>query len=356
MSTAWRLLDPGLLPAADNMALDKVVLSARSQNLIPDTLRFLQFTPCVLIGCHQAVELEIEEDYCRRHGVDINRRITGGGNLYMDEGVLGWEIVVPRHTPGIPNKLEDMYRMMCESSVIGLNRLGVEARFRPTNDVEVNGRKISGSGGTEIGEALLYQGTVLIDFDVDMMVNCLKLPVKKLADKQVKDFKTRVTSVKEILGCVPPLKQVKKIMADGFAEVFGIDLQPQGLTQLEQEMLAEELPRFQSREWIYGVRRYPQTSGLYSADYKTEGGLIRVSLLLDSQRSLIKYVFITGDFFAYPERAILDLEAALKNAPIFEPELSSLVHNFFIANKVRIPGVTADDIVKALLLAVNDAG
>jgi lipoate-protein ligase A len=221
MQENWRLLDTGALPAAHNMALDKVILNARSANLVPNTVRYLQFSPhCVLVGYHQSVELEVEEEYCREHGIEINRRITGGGNLYWDESQLGWELYAPKNTPGIPRRLDDMYRLMCESVVAGLDRLGVKAKFRPTNDIEVEGRKLSGTGGTEIGATFLYQGTLLTDFDVDTMINALKLPIKKLEDKQVDSFKKRVTCLKEVLGYLPPMEQIKTALAEGISEVL----------------------------------------------------------------------------------------------------------------------------------------
>jgi lipoate-protein ligase A len=285
MGNKWRWLDTGALTAAHNMALDKVILDARNKNLVPNTVRFLQFSPhCVLVGYHQAVALEVEEEYCRLHSIDINRRITGGGNLYWDEGQLGWEMFAPKNTPGIPRRLDDMYRLMCESVVAGLERLGVFARFRPSNDIEVEGRKISGTGGTEMGGAFLYQGTLLTDFDVDTMVNCLKLPVKKLEDKQVQSFKERVTCLKEVLGYLPPLDDIKAALAQGISEVLGIELEPGGLTDFEKEALQRELPLFESEQWIRGMRILPQENDLASAEYKTPGGLIRVSLRLDRRR------------------------------------------------------------------------
>ncbi|MBP1762211.1 MAG: biotin/lipoate protein ligase-like protein, partial [Firmicutes bacterium] len=326
MNTNWRLLDTGSLPAADNMALDKVILNARSAGLVPNTVRYLQFSPhCVLVGYHQSVELEVEEEYCRQHGIEINRRITGGGNLYWDESQLGWELFAPKNTPGIPKRLEDMYRLMCESVVAGLDRLGVQARFRPTNDIEVGGRKISGTGGTEIGDAFLYQGTLLTDFDVDTMINCLKLPIKKLEDKQVDSFKQRVICLKEVLGYLPPMQQIKAALAEGISEVLGITLEPGGFTEYEKDAYIKELPKFQSEEWIRGNRTLPQENDLRIAEHKTNGGLIRVSLRLDRNREVIKSAFITGDFFAYPERSILDLEAVLKNASCRPADLHNIV-------------------------------
>lgn len=354
MKDNWRLLDTGSLPAAHNMALDKVILNARSSNLVPNTVRYLQFSPhCVLVGYHQSVELEVEEEYCRAHGIEINRRITGGGNLYWDESQLGWEIYAPKNTPGIPRRLDDMYQLMCESVVAGLDRLGVKARFRPTNDIEVEGRKISGTGGTEIGDAFLYQGSLLTDFDVDTMINALKLPIKKLEDKQINSFKQRVTCLQEVLGYLPPMQQIKDALAEGISEVLGINLEPSGLTEAEKEAFAQELPKFQSEDWIRGLRIMPQENDLSAAEHKTPGGLIRVSLRLDRNRQCIKSAFITGDFFAYPERSIMDLEAALKNSSCVSGDVLNTVRQFFISHEVSIPGVDADDFYHALYLAID---
>lgn len=159
MSQTWRLLDTGPRSAAENMALDEAILEARSQDLIPDTLRFLQFRPpCTLVGYLQSVEQEVRLDFCRTHGIDISRRITGGGALFWDESQLGWELYAPVGHPLLPRRLEDLYAFLCQGAVGGLKRLGVHAAFRPQNDVEVDGRKISGTGGTEMNGAFLFQG------------------------------------------------------------------------------------------------------------------------------------------------------------------------------------------------------
>ena len=356
MRQVWRLLDTGERMAADNMALERVILTARTRDLIPNTLHFLQFSPhCALVGYHQAVELEVEEEYCRAKGIEINRRISGGGSIYMDEGQLGWEIFALKDSPGIPAQREDLYRMMCESVVTALARWGVEARYRPLNDIEVGGRKISGTGGTEMGNALLYHGTLLTDFDVDTMIACLKLPLKKMEDKQIRSFRERVTCLREILGDVPPMPDIKKALAEGFSKKLGVDLEPGGLTGYEEKLLAEERPYFRSEEWIRGTRPL-QKSHLSTADHKTPGGLVRVSLRVDPVRRIIKSAMITGDFFAYPDRAILDLEAALRNTSNRPEAIRATLCRFFEVNDVTIPGVSPDDLYQALCLAIPDPG
>ncbi len=356
MNKKWRLLDTGILSAAENTALSQVLLECRREGLSPDTLHFLQFKPCVLVGYHQSVELEIEEDYCREHGLDINRRISGGGNLYWDENQLGWEIYTDRNKPGMPARLEDLYQYFCEGGVAGLKKLGVSANFRPKNDIEVGGRKISGTGGKELGKAFVYQGTLLTDFNVDTMMACLKLPLKKIDDKAVESFRTRVTCLKEILGeNMPAMDDIKKAMAQGFEEVLQIELEPGKLTEEEEKRLNKILPYIQSEEWIYGDRKV-QNNQLKVVDYKSTGGLIRVSVRVDLPRQLLKTVFITGDFFAYPERIILDLEAVLKNSSAREEDIRKNVQSFFLSRHVRIPHVNAEDFACAIIEAVKEEG
>lgn len=349
----WRLLDTGSLPASHNMALEWVLIKSRQENWAPNTLHFLQFKPhTALVGYHQAVELEVEEDYCRQHNIEINRRISGGGCIYMDEGQLGWEITARKDTAGISRSINEMYRVLCACAIAGIAKMGVQANYRPLNDIEVGGRKISGTGGSEHADSFIFHGTLLTDFDVETMIKCLKLPLKKLDDKLVQSFSQRVVSLKELLGDLPDMEVIKEAMAQGFAEVLGIRLIPGELTKEEKTLFEQELPRFMSEEWIRGTRSIRQASSLEVIDHKAPGGLIRVSLLLDGSRRLIKSVFISGDFFASPETSILDLEAYLRNKPAQPAKLEENVRRFFAERDIQIPGVTPDDFIIALNNAV----
>ena len=80
----FRLLDTGSISGAANMALDKIILEEVAAGSSPPTLRFLQFKPsAALVGYHQDVSLEIRLDYCREHGIDVNRRLTGAAVFFF---------------------------------------------------------------------------------------------------------------------------------------------------------------------------------------------------------------------------------------------------------------------------------
>ena len=86
---------------------------------------------------------------------------------------------------------------------------------------------------------------------------------------------------------------------------------------------------------------------------KTPGGLVRVSLALDRTARVIKSALITGDFFVFPSRAILDLEACLKGALCDESEVQRIVQDFFDTREARIPGVNPRDLIELIFEAVR---
>jgi len=352
----WRLLDTGKRSAAENMALDDVILKCRSEHLIPNTIRFLQFDPpAVLVGYHQDVEHEVRLDYVRRNGIDVNRRATGGGAIYFDKTSLGWEIIASKDSLPRYQGMEDLFRVMCEGPVHALNMLGIGAAFRPKNDIEVDGRKISGTGGVEWDDAFLFQGTLLVDFDVETMIRALRIPISKLKDKELRSARERVTSIKWELGHQPSYRAIKEALRKGFERSFGVKLVNDSLTAVEKRALKRKLSTFQSDEWIFLDRRPSNEAAVLHAIDKRPGGLVRVSLALDRRADCIKSILITGDFFTFPSRAILDLEAALKFAPCNEDSIQTIIHNFFATNGVQMPGIAAEDLANLILEAADKA-
>ncbi len=352
----WRLLDTGKRAAAENMALDDVILRCRSDNLIPNTIRFLQFNPpAVLVGYHQDVEHEVRLDYVKKNGIDVNRRVTGGGAIHFDGSSLGWEVIASKDSMPRYGSLEELFGIMCEGPVHALRALGLQAAFRPKNDIEIGGRKISGTGGVEWNDAFLFQGTLLVDFDVETMIRVLRIPIVKLKDKELKSAKERVTCIKWELDRLPSYRKIKDAFKEGFEQAFGIKLVEGPLTVVEKKLLKEKLPAFQSDDWIFLDRRPLNEAAVVQAIDKRPGGLIRVSLALDRKANCIKSVLITGDFFTFPSRAILDLEAALKFTSCSEDSIRSIVNEFFTKRNIRIPGVTANDLSNLILEAADKA-
>jgi len=350
----WRLLDTGARSAAENMAVDETLLELKAGEKIPHTLRFLQFSnPSVLVGHHQSVEEEVRLDYCRTKGVEINRRLTGGGALYWGRKELGWEIYISKKDPRIPSRIEDLYRKIGEAAARGLRHLGVRAHFRPRNDIEIRGRKISGTGGTELSGAILFQGTVLVDFDVDEMLRALRIPTEKLRDKEIESVKERLTCLKWELGRTPPLPMIKASLTKGFEEAFGVTLDHKPLTSEEENLLKAKLPHFSSRDYIFKVRESLPRRKTLTSILKAPGGLIRISIAIDTKTQVINQILITGDFFAYPQRAIFDLESLLRNSKALPSNIEGIIWSFFAERKPHILGIKEGHLIQAIEEAIQ---
>ncbi len=350
----WRLLDTGKFTASENMALDEALLEARNNGNILNTVRFLQFfPPAVLIGYHQSLEQEIRIDFCKKAGIDINRRITGGGAIYFDETQLGWEIICEKQFFNMGIADTDFFKRLSQPVVYALGRLGINASFRPRNDIEVMGRKISGTGGTEDGDVFLFQGTLLVDFDIETMLKALRIPIAKLKDKEIDTAKERVTCLKWELGYVPDIDELKKILKESFEKEFNITFEQGRLTKEEELLFKEKKNKFESPEIINKIKLPKDKQQMVCSIYKADGGLIRISLVINLSYNRIQSIVITGDFFTYPQRAIFDLEAELKDIPADRKVIEKKIKDFFEKNQPQIPGISSSDFVNAISKALE---
>ena len=350
----WRLLDTPPMTAAQNMALDETLLESKAGGDCPNTIRFLQFSPrTVLVGYHQAVQEEIRTDFCKANRIDINRRITGGGAIFFDENQLGWEVYCDKAFFDAPLPNTRLFKALCEPVVEALAMLNLQARFRPRNDIEIDGRKISGTGGTESDDAFMFQGTMLTDFDVDTMLKALKIPVEKLKAKEIDSVKDRVTCLKWELGEAPPLAKLKRAIASGFEKRLRIRLEPGELTEEEQKRFQEKLPRFRSAHWIDSVNPRFQKRDAVQASYKAPAGMTRFTLAINLPQKRLKDIYITGDFLSFPSAALYQLEAELRGAPLDRGHLHSVVRRYFDRGRMAIPGMNFEDFVKPLDLCLE---
>jgi lipoate-protein ligase A len=352
--TRWRLLDTPPMTAAENMALDEALLELKGQGRTPNTIRFLQFKPrSVLVGYHQAIHEEIRLAYCREADIDINRRITGGGAIFFDENQLGWEVYCDKSFFDIIIPNNRLFKSLCQPVADALGRLGVAAQFRPRNDIEVDGRKISGTGGTESEGAFMFQGTMLVDFDVDTMLRALRIPVEKLKAKEIDSVRQRVTCLKWELGNTPSLEAIKAAIRYGFEHHLAIRLEPGELTDQERQLFEQKLERYRSWEWIDRVKpRFQKREAVQSA-CKTDAGMVRFTLVVNLAQHRLKDIYITGDFLSFPGRALYDLESALRGRRLERHRLVAVIRDFFKQKRITIPGMDVRDFIRPLEQALE---
>jgi len=343
-----RVIDSGVIEGRMNIALGQALIERHAAGEIQDTLRFLRFPPTALVGRHQALSHEVDVGFCRANGIGLVRRITGGGAIYLDPGQLGWELVIGRTTLGASN-LAEVARMICEAAADGLQRLGVDAAYRPRNDIEVDGRKIGGTGGFFDGDTLFYQGTVLVDMDPQVMVSALRVPRAKLAKRDLDSATQRVVTLRELLGdACPAMARIQQALVGGLAA--GLELEPATAMlgpaerDLARELYEEEIGR---DDFVFEIEEPAATPDVLEGEHTGAGGAIRAFLRLQGPaRNRIGSALITGDFFVTPPRVVYDLESALRG--IFLHEVEDTLDVFFRDAEIDVLSVGKDEFSTAI--------
>jgi len=359
----WRLLNLDALPPIDTQVVYDAVAQARSKNLVPDTLILCYpESPLVCIGYHQELEKEIDYPFCQSQGIPVVRRILGGGAVYLDRGQLFYQIIVHRKNPKIPSTISEFFRRLLEAPTKTYQDLGIPAQYKPINDIEVNGRKISGNGaGTLDNIVNIMTGNVIIDFDFEMMVRILKVPSEKFRDKVAKSLEERMTTIKRELGHDVPRERIKQLLIKNYEETLDIKLKKGELTDWEKETMEELRKKYRSKEWLYlAFLRHPDlarkvkissTASVAESAYKAPGGLIRVTLRIDENR--IREIMFSGDFWMYPEEKLTELEKRLTGVLTDIDKISRIVQTFYREEKIETPGVTPEDFITVISQALE---
>ncbi|MFQ5816074.1 MAG: biotin/lipoate A/B protein ligase family protein, partial [Candidatus Hydrothermarchaeaceae archaeon] len=187
----------------------------------------------------------VDREKCRGLGVDVVRRITGGGAVYHDyEGEITYSVLAPEEL--LPMDITKSYHEICGWIVDSLETLGIKATFQPVNDILVDGKKISGNAQTRRKGVLLQHGTILYDFKPEVMFYVLKITQAKISDKLIKAVEERVTSISRLTNS--SFDDVARALWEGFSR--GKDIYVGGL--LEEEISrATELAsvKYRNREW-----------------------------------------------------------------------------------------------------------
>ncbi len=187
----WRLIKFNVDDAFTNMAIDEAITSARISDTVPNTVRLYGWKPsAVSVGRFQDLFNQVRVDDCRQHGVDVVRRITGGGAVYHAcQNEITYSIVAREKDFGSTDVIY-AYNKICHGLIEAARILGVSADFNPGDprncpNISVDGKKISGSAQHHRGGVLLQHGTFLLDINLDEMFTFLRVPWAKTVNDVV---------------------------------------------------------------------------------------------------------------------------------------------------------------------------
>ena len=232
------------------MALDEAIARSVGGGNCPPTLRLYGWSPAaVSLGFSQEVREVVDLEFCASRGLDVVRRITGGGAVVHADGGLTYSLALSSSDPWIPKDTLESYAAICQPVINALGRMGVKASFKPVNDIEAEGRKLSGSAQIRRFGALLQHGTLLLDLDVSLL-KALRVPPEKLASKGISSVEERVTTLHIVTGRKVYPVEVSALLAEEFGVSLGrtpsIGLPTEGEIALAIELAG----RYRSKEWL----------------------------------------------------------------------------------------------------------
>jgi lipoate-protein ligase A len=240
------------------MAIDEAILTARTRNLAPNTIRFYRWNPsAVSIGKFQNIENEVQLDKCKKYGVDVVRRITGGGAVYHDtEGEITYSVVANKKDLKAEN-INAVYAKFYGGIAEALKILGINADFNEGNaktcpNLTVNSKKISGSAQSHKKGVVLQHGTLLVDVDLEEMFTFLRVPWAKTCIEVINVAKNKITSIKKELGKTVSVEEVNNALSEGFKKALNIQLLEGELTPYENEIASKLYKeKYTTDEWNF---------------------------------------------------------------------------------------------------------
>ena len=241
MTDMWRLVDSGYLPTAESAAVDEAMLESHADGAVPNTLHFYaRSQPTVSLGHFQKVAEAVDVEECSRRGVALVRRCSGGRSICTDPGQLIYAMVLPVSEIGGDAKAS--FTPICSAVARAVRTFGLDARHSPINDVEVAGRKISGSAQLRRRGSVLQHGTVLIDADIPMMEAVLKQSSPRSTD--------RVTTLSRLMTAPPSMAEVKAAIVEELGRSFGVGFEKASLTDTERARVVELVRvRYGREDW-----------------------------------------------------------------------------------------------------------
>jgi lipoate-protein ligase A len=245
---AWRLVhEPPQSPAL-HMALDDVLVDEVSAGRREPTLRIWEWaSPAVVIGRFQSLRNEVDMQAARHHGIEVVRRISGGGAMFIEPGnTITYSIFAPIDmVEGMG--FEQAYALMDAWVLAALGELGVQAWYQPLNDIASPAGKIAGAAQARRGKAVLHHVTMAYDIDADKMLQVLRIGREKLSDKGTTSAQKRVDPLRSQTGL--SRGEVIAVLVDSFRRRHGgLKTGGIGVDELARaERLA--LEKFTSQEW-----------------------------------------------------------------------------------------------------------
>ena len=322
-----------------NLATEEYLMN--SGVMTPPFMLFYIEKPCIIVGRNQNTVEEINEDYCKQHGITITRRLSGGGAMYQDLGNLCFSFIVPADRQRFGD-----FKTLVQPIVDALHEMGATgAEVTGRNDIVIDGKKFSGNAMYTRNGKTFCHGTLMFDVDTDAVAGALKVPKDKIESKGIKSVRSRVTNLK------PYLKpKFQNLDTAGFRDelikrIYHVDDLSQAqineyqLTSKDQQAIHQiETDRYRDWDWVFGQ------SPAFTVKKRKHFDAGTIDARFEVQDGKIKMAKIYGDFFGVED--VHQLEKALIGKPYDVDAITKVLRSFDL-NKF-FNGIPTNDVIELI--------
>ncbi len=321
----------GITDPRINLAIEEYAL--KNLDINETYLLFYINKPSIIIGKNQNTIEEINTEYVEENGITVVRRLSGGGAVYHDLGNLNFSFITKDDGESFHN-----FRKFTEPVINALKKLGVNAELSGRNDIEVEGRKISGNAQFSTRGRMFSHGTLMLDSEIDHVVSALRVKKDKIESKGIKSIRSRVANISEFLEEKVTVEEFRQLLLtnifEGLEEIPEYVLTEEDWEKIHQ--LSEE--RYQTWEWNYGK------SPKFNLQHSHRFPVGSIDVRLEVNKGIIDDCKIYGDFFGVGE--VQDIEERLKNVKYERASLDKALDDLDI--KYYFGNITKEDFIQLI--------
>lgn len=235
-----------------NIAFEESLALVRSHEIIYDTLRIWRNRDSVILGYFNDVNKYVRVAEAESTGVPIIRRFTGGGAVYLDLGCLIYSLAIKREADRVSVHLLDS---LLHGTVRAFQMVGLAPSIRNSNDIIINGFKVSGNSASIRDGTIFLHGTMLVNSDTSKIYHFLKVPPEDNIRGRVDPVKYNVSSLSSIINGLDSVSMMNKLteaLIKGYSEILNETPLAAKPTKIEMEVakiLHDE--KYVMHEWNY---------------------------------------------------------------------------------------------------------